>query len=155
MGKCRIKGSYSPSRGQGPQAISVRRRRGPWKKILLGAGLLVFLGVAGVLVHFYLRFTRIIDARLDGNVFDNPSLILAAPAELRVGQHLTAGAVAARLQRARYTVGQESRGIGSYRTKDDWMEIQPGPESFLRDGQTLQGPARLEFRVTAWCQLPL
>ena len=145
MGKCRIRGSYSPSRGQGPHAISVRPRRGRWKKILLGAGLLVFLGVAGVLVHFYLRFTRIIDARFDGNVFDNPSLILTAPTELQVGQHLTAGAVAAHLRRARYTVGQESRGIGSYMAKDDWLEIQPGPESFFRDGQTLQGPARLEF----------
>jgi hypothetical protein len=84
MGKCRIHGSYNASKGQGSHAVSVHPRRGLWKEILLGAGLLVFLVVGGVLVHFYLRFTRIIDARLDGNVFDNPSLILAAPTELQV-----------------------------------------------------------------------
>jgi len=32
---------------------------------------------------------------------------------------LTAGAVEARLRRARYTVGQEGQGIGSYMAKDD------------------------------------
>ena len=78
MGEIQIQGSYSPSGGQGR---SVRPWEGSWtwKKILLGVGLLALLGGAGVLGHFYLQFTRIIDARLDGNVFDNPSLVLAAP----------------------------------------------------------------------------
>ena len=59
----------SPSRGQEPHTISASPRPPPWKKILLGAALLMSLVVAilaGIFVHFYLHFSRIIDARLDG-----------------------------------------------------------------------------------------
>ena len=141
-----LKKSTSPSRGQGPHTISACPRPPPWKQILLGTGLLILLTAAGVFVHFYLQFTRIIDARLDGNVFDNPSVVLAAPTELQVGEHLTAGGVVAHLRKASYTEGQAGRGVGSYTVTGNSLEIQPGPESFFRNGQTSQGPARLEFK---------
>ncbi len=89
----RFKDRSSPSRGDGPHTISACPRPPPWKKLLLGAGLLMLLivaTVAGVFIHFYLQFARIIDARLEGNVFGNPAVILAAPSELQVGQPLTA-----------------------------------------------------------------
>ena len=107
--------------------------------------LLTVATVAGVLIHFYLQFARIIDARLDGNVFGNPAVILAAPSELQVGQPLTAGAVTAHLRKASYTEGHEGRGVGSYTVTGKGLEIQPGPESFFRNGQMFEGPARLEF----------
>ena len=145
----RLKDRSSPSRGDGPHTISACPRPPPWKKILLGAGLLMLLTVAtvaGVFIHFYLQFARIIDARLDGNVFGNPAVILAAPSELQVGQPLTAGAVTAHLRKASYTEGQEGRGVGSYTVTGKGLEIQPGPESFFRNGQMFEGPARLEFK---------
>ena len=146
MVTCRLKKSISPSMGQRAHTISACPRPPPWKKILLGAGLLIFLAVAGVFIHFYLQFTRIIDARLDGNVFGDPAVILAAPTELQVGQHLTAGVVIAHLRNASYTEGQEGRGIGSYTVTGHELDIQPGPESFFQNGQTFEGPARLEFK---------
>jgi len=113
----RLKNKSSPSRGDGPHTISACPRPPPWKKVLLGAGILMLLTVAtfaGVFIHFYLQFARIIDARLDGSVFGNPAVILAAPSELQVGQPLTAGAVTAHLRKASYTESQEGRGVGSY-----------------------------------------
>src|ERR1039457_7219779 len=113
----RLKERCSPSEGQEPHTISGSPRPPPWKKLLLGAGLVMVLTVAtaaGVFIHFYLHFARIIDARLDGNVFGNPAVILAAPSELQVGQPLTAGAVTAHLRKASYTAGQEGRGVGRY-----------------------------------------
>jgi penicillin-binding protein 1B len=142
----RLKKSVSPARGQGPQTISSCSRPPPWKKILLGAGLLIFLAITGVVIHFCLQFTRIIDARLEGNVFGDPTVILAAPAEVQVGQHLTAGAVTAHLRKASYTEGQEGRGVGSYTVTGHELEIQPGPESYFQNGQTFEGPAKLEFK---------
>ena len=112
----RFKERSSPSRGDGPHTISACPRPPPWKKILLGAGLLMLLTVAtvaGVVIHFYLQFARIIDARLDGNVFGNPAVILAAPSELQVGQPLTAAAVTAHLRKASYTEDPEGRGVGA------------------------------------------
>jgi len=142
----RLKKNVNPSMGPGPHTISACPRPPPWKKILLGVGLLIFLAVAGVFIHLYLQFTRIIDARLDGNVFGNPAVILAAPTEVQVGQHLTAGAVADHLRKAWYTEGQKGRGVGSYTVEGHELEIQPGPGSFFRNGQTSQGPARLKFK---------
>jgi len=146
MDTSRLKRCTGPSKGQGGHTISACPRPPPWKKILLGAGLLVFLAAAGVFVHFFLLFTRVIDARLDGNVLGNPSVILAAPTELRAGQRLTPGVVAARLRKACYTEGEGGQGVGSYTVAGNRLEIRPGPESFFRNGQMSQGSARLEFR---------
>ena len=145
----RFKGRSSPSRGNGPHTISACPRPPSWRKLLLGAGLLMLLTVATVasaFIYFYLQFARIIDARLEGNVFGNPAVILAAPSELQVGQPLTAAAVTARLRKASYTEGQEGRASGSYTVAGKGLEIHPGPASFFRDGQRFEGPARLEFK---------
>lgn len=138
----------SPSRGQGPHTIAACPRPPPWRRFLLVPGLIVLLAaavVAGVFLHFYLQFARIIDARLDGKVFGNSAVILAAPSELQVGQPLTAGAVVAQLRRARYAEGQEDQGVGSYTVTGQGLDIQPGSESFFRNGQMFEGPTRLEF----------
>ena len=145
MVACRLHERSSFSRGKGPHTFSASPRPPPWVIILLGSALVIYLAVVGALIHFCLQFTRIIDARLDGNVFDNPAVVLAAPTELQVGQHVTAGAVAAHLRRARYTETQVVGGLGSYTVTGNRLEIQPGPESFFKNGQMSQGPARLEF----------
>jgi penicillin-binding protein 1B len=104
------------------------------------------VAVAGVFLHFYLRFSRIIDARLDGNVFGNPAVILAAPGEVHCGQTTNARDIAEHLETAGYTEGQNVRGIGSFTLTLTGLEIRPGPESFFRNGQMVEAPARLEFQ---------
>ncbi len=139
----------TPSRGQEPHTTLASPRPPPWKKFLVGAGLIIFLimaMVAGVFVHFYLHFSRIIDARLGGNVFGNPAVILAAPSELQVGQASVAGSIMLQLRKAGYTEGQNVRGLGSFTVSGNMLEIRPGPESFFRNGQMSEGPVRLEFK---------
>jgi penicillin-binding protein 1B len=141
--------SYSPSKVSAPHVISDCRRPPPWKKILLGTGLIVLLAstmAAGIFIHFYLQFARIIDARLDGNVFGNPAVILAAPSAVQGGQPLTAREVMTHLRNAGYIEGREGPSIGSYTVTDRGLEIRPGPESFFRKVQPLEGSARLEFK---------
>jgi penicillin-binding protein 1B len=108
--------------------------------------LLIVVGITGIFIHFYLRFAGIIDARLDGKVFGNPAVILAAPSALQVGQAASASDVGTRLRKAAYTEGQYLRGAGSFTLTGNGLEIHPGPESFFRNGQMLEGPARLEFK---------
>ena len=139
---------FSRSEDYGPHAISACPRPPPGKKVLLGAGLIIVLAVAtvvGVFVHFYLHFSRIIDARLDGNVFGNPAVILAAPSELHCGQTANAGNAAIHLKRAGYTEGQNVRGVGSFTLTANGLEVRPGPESFFRNGQMSESPALLKF----------
>ena len=131
----------SPPKDQGSHTISACPRPPPWKRILLGAGLLMLLAVAtvaGVFIHFYLQFSRIIDARLDGNVFGNPAVILAAPSEVHCGQRANARAIASHLRKAGYTEGQNVQGVGSFTVTANGLEIRPGPESFFRNGQMVR-----------------
>jgi penicillin-binding protein 1B len=108
--------------------------------------LLIVATGAGVFLHFYLRFSRIIDARLAGDVFGNPAVILAAPSEVHCGQTANARDIANLLGKAGYTEGHNVRGVGSFTVTPTGLEIQPGPESFFRNGQMIEGPARLEFQ---------
>ena len=139
-----------PSKGhESDTAIQPSPRPPPWKALLLGAGLLLLLIVAtvgGVFLHFYLQFSRIIDARLDGNVFGNPAVILAAPTQLHCGQTANARSIAVHLRRAGYTEGQNVQGVGSFTLTASGLEVRPGPESFFRNGQIVEAPARLEFK---------
>ena len=59
---------------------------------------------------------------------------------------MNAGAVTAHLRKAGYTEGQSVRGVGSFTVTGNGLEVQPGPESFFRNGQMFEGPARLEFK---------
>src|SRR5208283_1091218 len=52
----------------------------------------------------------------------------------------------AHLRNASYAEGREDRGVGSYTVTGKGLEIQPGPESFFRNGQMFEAPARLEFK---------
>jgi len=135
-------------RGAKPFSVWARSRPPRWLIILLGAELLVAVIVAGFFIHFYLQFSQIVNARLTGNVFDNPAVILAAPTEVQAGGRLTRSEVMVHLRNASYIedAGQGSTGVGSYKITGNDLEITPGPESFFSNSEMVQGPARLEFK---------
>lgn len=117
-----------------------------WKKALLATGLLFFLAGAGIFVYYYVRFSRIIDARLSGEVFNKSSLVFAAPAMVRVGQAGSPVVLAARLRKARYAEDEEVSRVGTYKLENNRLEIYPGPASFFTGDVMHEGPAALEFR---------
>lgn len=132
----------SPTRGQGPHTIPACPRPPPFRNLLLGAGLMIFLivaTIAGVFIHFYLHFSRIIDARLDGSVFGNPAVILAAPSEVQCGQAANARNIAIHLQSAGYAEGQNARGVGSFTLTATGLDVRPGPQSIFHNGQNVEG----------------
>ncbi len=104
------------------------------------------LGLAGIFVYYYVRFSRLIDARLSGEIFNNASLVFAAPTPVSVGQASTPGEVAARLRRAFYTEGGRPSSVGVYKLAQDRIEITPGPISFFAGEVAKEGPAILTFR---------
>jgi len=111
----------------------------------LGAGLLVLVVVASVFVYYYVRFSRIIDARLSGDIFSNASLVFAAPASVAVGDPATPEELATRLRRSGYSEGEGGR-IGTYKLGSNGLEIQPGPTSFFQGELARQGGATIKFR---------
>ena len=112
---------------------------------LLGAGLLLFLAAVGTFVYFYVRFSRVIDARLSGDVFNNASLVFAAPTPVFVGEAITPEGVAARLRKGLYAEYESGSNVGTYRQVGNRLEIRPGCASFFQSDSFKEGPAALEF----------
>jgi penicillin-binding protein 1B len=117
-----------------------------WKKGLLGLLLLTFLAATGIFVYYYVRFSRLIDARLSGDIFANTSLVFAAPTEVRVGQVLAPEELAGRLRRALYAEAPGDSEVGTYKLVGAHLEIRPGPASFFATEKDPEGAAALDFK---------
>ncbi len=115
------------------------------KKLLLGAGLLVFLSAAGAFGYYYVRFSRVIDARLSGDVFNNASLVFSAPTPVFPGEAITPDEVAARLRKGLYSEYEGGSKVGTYRRVGNRLEVYPGDESFFQTDIVKEGPAELDF----------
>ena len=104
---------------------------------------ILVLGVG--FVYFYVHFSRMIDARLSGQVFNHASLVYAAPTPVQVGEPGTAQEFAAKLQKAGYTSGQAGSHLGSFEVAGNRLVIRPGPDSFFQGPVIKEGPATLTF----------
>jgi len=136
-----------PFRKQGRSGLAgVTGRKTGRKKGLIAACLLCLLGFAGIFVYYYVRFSRLIDARLSGDIFNNASLVFAAPKPVSVGQAGTPEEVARRLRRALYAESSRASSVGVYELGEDRIEITPGPLSFFAGEVPQEGPATLTFR---------
>jgi penicillin-binding protein 1B len=92
--------------------------------------LVVTLSVLLGFTHFYLKYEKIIDRRLHGQMFTTATKIYARPASVWVGESITPEEIANELRRAGYIDADKSNGTGSYRMISRGIEIHPGPESY-------------------------
>ena len=92
---------------------------------------LVFLVGAGVLTHYYAKYSRLIDAKLRAGPFAKTAEIFAAPEMVAVGDAITADQIAAKLRSCGYTESR-SNPMGSFQMRaDGGIEIYPGPKSYF------------------------
>ncbi|MCZ6904935.1 MAG: hypothetical protein O7F56_04630, partial [Acidobacteria bacterium] len=61
------------------------RNRSPLWRALVAVVIFTFLLSGAVLLHYYVRFSRLIDARLSGDVFNRTALVFAAPTAVAPG----------------------------------------------------------------------
>jgi penicillin-binding protein 1B len=117
-----------------------------WQKLALAGGVFVLLLVALAFTYFYVHFSRMIDARLSGDVFNHASLVYAAPTPVEVGERATPERFAARLRRAGYTTGAAESHFGTYELAESRLVINPGPQSFFHGPVMQEEPATLTFK---------
>ena len=116
------------------------------QKLALGGGVLCALvGVLGF-VYFYVHYSRMIDARLSGEVFNRASLVYAAPTQVEVGERIAPENLAAKLQRAGYTTGNRDSKFGTYQVEQGRLVVRPGPDSFFHGPVMQEGAATLAFK---------
>lgn len=98
-------------------------------------------------MHYYVRFSHIVDQRLSGQIFRHASLILSAPTPVFPGESISPQQAVDRLRKALYiSGGKRDSGVGTFDLDGDRLVIYPGPASFFAAGQDREGPASLEFK---------
>ena len=107
----------------------------------------VLIGGA-VFGYYYFKYQSVVEDRLAaGPLFASVAQIYAAPKEVRVGQHLTAGMIAADLRAAGYNTNPQ---LGTFEVSGDSILIKPGPQSYHNaDGATITTDGDSVTAITA------
>ncbi|HEX2520550.1 MAG TPA: hypothetical protein VHP35_00390, partial [Terriglobia bacterium] len=102
------------------------------------------LVVSIILVNAYLSFSRMIDRKLSGEIFQNTARVYSAPLTLFRGQPIRRSTITDYLVKAHYS--EKGRGLGSrfgqYAELKRSLEIIPQEESFYG---AQQGHVRIDF----------
>ncbi len=100
------------------------------------AGLAVFIIgsvlLLSVFAYYYIKYQKIVDARMSGQIFESSAQIYAAPRVLELGDPVSVSDLERQLVHAGYSpegVQPESR-LGTFRLLSGGIEIKPGPESY-------------------------
>lgn len=103
---------------------------------------------AGIFGYYYFKYQSVVEDRLAaGPMFASVAQIYAAPKEIRVGQHLTAGTIAADLRAAGYNANAQ---MGTFELQGDAILIKPGPQSYHNsDGATITTDGGSVTAITA------
>ncbi len=101
----------------------------PLGRVSLVLALALFVAGGLAFIHYYNVYARVIDRRLGHPVFDQPSLVFAAPETVSVGETLPVRTLVGWLQTAGYSQRQKSP-VGRYVRAGDMVSIQPGPEAY-------------------------
>jgi penicillin-binding protein 1B len=113
-------------------------------RVFIAAFLIFALCGFAVFSFFYVRYDRIISAKMSGQIFSTSAKIYARPVTVHAGDRFTAPQIASKLRRAGYVDGNggSDAPMGTYRMISGGIEVLPGPESYhSTDGaKILHGP---------------
>lgn len=136
-----------PTRGSGgKRKIRVPKNAGlvrfllhPAGKVLLASFILLLIGGAGVFVHFYHVYSKMIDERLLGGPYSSTARIFAAPESIAIDDQTSPSDLAAALRRAGYNENRNNP-VGSYTVTAESIDIFPGADAYFD-----QEPATVKF----------
>ncbi len=100
-----------------------------------------FLFFLGLFTYYYVSFSRMIDARLAGHLYQQTSRVFTAPRRISVGEAMTPAQLVNYLQSAGYATGPIDGASGIYRLTNSSVDIRPGKLSYFAG----KNPLRLEF----------
>ncbi|MDR3762996.1 MAG: PBP1A family penicillin-binding protein [Acidobacteriota bacterium] len=101
-------------------------------RALAAVAIVVALCAFAFFAFYYIKYSRIIDERMSGQIFANSAKIFARPVVVRPGDRFSTSQIATDLRRAGY-VESDTRGdnpMGSFEVASGSIRVQPGPQSF-------------------------
>ena len=121
--------------------MRLRIQKGFWTSAfglaLLGVVALCFLAAASVFTFYYVKYSRMIDARLSGHVLQNTTQIFSAPEHISDGQAWGMDDLVMYLQRTGYRPDTDDSSLGTYTTNGNALDIRPSKLSYFNGGNAL------------------
>jgi penicillin-binding protein 1B len=119
----------------------LRLQKGFWTS-KLGIGLMAFVAAcfllaAGVFTFYYIRYSHMIDARLNGRVLQNTTQIFSAPEYISDGQAWGPDDLTTYLQRAGYRPEADDNSLGQYTVDGSTVDVRPSKLSYFAGNNAL------------------
>ena len=103
----------------------------PAGKVILAAVLLFLIAGTSVFTYYYVKYSRLIEAKLGSGPYANTSMLFAAPRTVGVGDQVTPEELANELRRSGYNESRNNR-MGYFTLKPLELDIYPGPDSYFK-----------------------
>ncbi len=104
---------------------------------ILGTLFALFLIAGGVFTYYYVTYSRMIDARLSGNVLQNTTQIFSAPEHISTGQAWGPEDLTGYLTRVGYRPLQDENAIGQFTVQQNTVDIRPSKLSYFGGNNAL------------------
>src|SRR5260370_39370280 len=97
----------------------------------------MFLVAGGICTYYYMKYSRMIDARLSGNVLQNTTQIFSAPEHISPGQAWGPEDLTGYLTRVGYRPVQDSNATGQFTVQGSTVDIRPSKLSYFGGNNSL------------------
>jgi len=104
---------------------------------ILGIVFAVFLVVGGIFTYYYVKYSRMIDARLSGTSLQNTTQIFSAPEHLSVDQAWGPDDLTTYLTRVGYRPETDDNARGQFTTQGSTVDIRPSKLSYFGEKNAL------------------
>jgi penicillin-binding protein 1B len=115
--------------------LRIRIEKGFWTSVygltILGVVCAIFLTCGGIFTYYYVKYSRMINARLAGHVLQNTTQIFSAPEHLATGQAMSADELTTYLQRVGYRPEKDESSLGQYTRQGNAVDIRPSRLSYF------------------------
>lgn len=98
---------------------------------ILGIAFALFLAAGGIFTFYYVKYSRMIDARLSGNILQNTTQIFSAPEHISVDQAWGPDDLAGYLTRVGYRPEADASALGQFTIQGNGIDIRPSKLSYF------------------------
>src|SRR4029077_19157297 len=125
----------------GSSSVRIRVLKGFWTSGLgltvLGIAFAIFLTTLSLFTWYYIKYSRMIDARLSGRVLQNTTQIFSAPEHISVGEAWSAEDLATYLTRVGYRPQTDDGALGQFTVRNNAVDVRPSKLSYFAGGNAL------------------
>jgi penicillin-binding protein 1B len=104
---------------------------------ILGIAFAIFLTAGGIFTYYYVKYSRMIDARLSGNILQNTTQIFSAPEHISVDQAWGPDDLAAYLTRVGYRPEHDENARGQFTIQGSTVDVRPSKFSYFGEKNAL------------------